>query len=597
MARLDRLPEGPKHAIQIASVIGREFALRLLERITEAGDQLGEIVGELRALELIYEKASYPELAYMFKHALTHDVAYESVLVQRRKTLHQIVGTAIEELYPERIQEHYEALAHHFSEAEDWERAFQYHELASEKSQAAYANRAAADHCRSAIGIADRLGAGVSQARRGALTQRLASCCWLLSEFQASADAFRQAAACAGSASERALLLARASYSYLWNHDYEKTRQFGGQAHELAIANEATAAIAYSFMVRDELELVHGRALGDEAELEACVARAERSGDVAVLTDVLTHLGQRAEWRGEYRRAIDYTQRAVTLAAEHRMPEEALFGHWFLGIASVAIGKYSRGFELLGGALELSERIGDRAVRARLLNTLGWSYAELGCHSLAIEHNRMGTEIAREMVKLGLVAGAPELYANAAINLAGNLTALGELDAAAEQLAAIQEQHDTDDDPWMRWRWALHLQDGLARVDLARGDAERALDRVEAEIVEARERSAQKIEARALELRGRILVFMDRREEAENSLREALAITTRIEHPPVAWRALSLMGEITRRRGNRELAERHFGELRSLVESTASSIERDELRSGFRKMAERLTADPLAAYR
>ena len=209
----------------------------------------------------------------------------------------------------------------------------------------------------------------------------------------------------------------------------------------------------------------------------------------------------------------------------------------------------------------------------------------------------MGTEMAREMVKLGLVAGAPELYANAAINLAGNLTALGELDAAAEQLAAIQEQHDTDKDPWMRWRWALHLQDGLARVDLARGDAERALDRVEAEIVGARERSAQKIEARALELRGRILVFMDRREEAENSLREALAITTRIEHPPVAWRALSLMGEVARRQGDSELAERHFGEVRALVESTASSIERDELRSGFRKMAERLTADPLAGYR
>ena len=125
MARLDRLPEGPKHAIQIASVIGREFALRLLERITDAGEKLDGIVSELRALELIYEKTSYPELAYMFKHALTHDVAYESVLVQRRKTLHRIVGSAIEELYPDRIQEHYEALAHHFGQAEDWERRTQ----------------------------------------------------------------------------------------------------------------------------------------------------------------------------------------------------------------------------------------------------------------------------------------------------------------------------------------------------------------------------------------------------------------------------------------------------------------------------------------
>jgi len=149
----------------------------------------------------------------------------------------------------------------------------------------------------------------------------------------------------------------------------------------------------------------------------------------------------------------------------------------------------------------------------------------------------------------------------------------------------------------MRWRWSLNLQDALARVELAHGDAEQALDRVDAEIAGARDRFAQKIEARGLELRGRILVFMDRREEAENSLREALAIATRIEHPPVAWRALSLMGEVARRQGDSELAERRFGEVRSLVESTASSIERDELRSGFRGMAERLIADPLAAYR
>jgi class 3 adenylate cyclase len=82
MARIDRLEEEPKRAIQIASVIGREFALRLLERLIEAGDRLTGVVHDLRSLELIYEKASHPELAFMFKHALTHDVAYESVLLQ-----------------------------------------------------------------------------------------------------------------------------------------------------------------------------------------------------------------------------------------------------------------------------------------------------------------------------------------------------------------------------------------------------------------------------------------------------------------------------------------------------------------------------------
>src|SRR5262249_30736281 len=72
IARIDRLAEESRRAIQIASVIGREFALRLLARITEAGDRIRTQVEELRGLELIYEKAMHPELAYMFKHALTH---------------------------------------------------------------------------------------------------------------------------------------------------------------------------------------------------------------------------------------------------------------------------------------------------------------------------------------------------------------------------------------------------------------------------------------------------------------------------------------------------------------------------------------------
>jgi tetratricopeptide (TPR) repeat protein len=281
----------------------------------------------------------------------------------------------------------------------------------------------------------------------------------------------------------------------------------------------------------------------------------------------------------------------------NRQPFDALMGRWFLAIGSVAIGDYGRGFEVLNGALELADRIGDRAVKARMLNTMGWCHAEIGCHSHAIEFNRMGTDMAREIVDLGLAAGAPELYANAAINLAGNLIGLGEPAAAAEQLAAIQEQHDSDDDPWMRWRWSLHLHDMTARLALLRGDADAALASVDSEIAGTRGRTIRKIEARALELRGRILLTMDQRSEAETMLRQSLEIATRIEHPPVAWRSLSLLGEIARRNGRDDTAQQRFGELRKLVESKAPSIPSDGLRSEFKGLADKLVSDPLRAYR
>ncbi|MGH7265465.1 MAG: double zinc ribbon domain-containing protein, partial [Candidatus Rokuibacteriota bacterium] len=108
MARIDRLEGSSKKTLQLASVIGREFTCRLLERIADVRGRAEEFLRELTAIELIHERRLFPELAYMFKHALTHDVAYNSLLVQRRKELHRTIGLAVEELYADRLAEHYE---------------------------------------------------------------------------------------------------------------------------------------------------------------------------------------------------------------------------------------------------------------------------------------------------------------------------------------------------------------------------------------------------------------------------------------------------------------------------------------------------------
>src|SRR3990172_10861317 len=117
-ARIDRLEEAPKRTLQLASVIGREFTRRLVDRLAEVRERNEDLLRELTTLELIHERRLYPELVYIFKHALTQDVAYASLLVQRRKELHGLIGLATEELYPDRLPEHYEMLAHHFLLAE-----------------------------------------------------------------------------------------------------------------------------------------------------------------------------------------------------------------------------------------------------------------------------------------------------------------------------------------------------------------------------------------------------------------------------------------------------------------------------------------------
>ena len=151
MARLDRLGDDGKRTVQLASVIGRQFLVRLLARVAGLSERLEGLLRELQALEIIYEQGLVPEPAYIFKHAVIQDVAYNSLLMQRRKALHRAVGEAIEELYQDRLEEHYAELAHHFLQGEVWDKALAYCRQAGEKAMAHSAYREAVGYFEQAL--------------------------------------------------------------------------------------------------------------------------------------------------------------------------------------------------------------------------------------------------------------------------------------------------------------------------------------------------------------------------------------------------------------------------------------------------------------
>jgi tetratricopeptide (TPR) repeat protein len=139
-ARIDRLEENLKRIMQVASVIGREFAFKILQAISGMREDLKSQLMNLQGLEFIYEKSLFPELEYIFKHALTQEVAYNSLLLRRRKEIHERIGKAMEELYPERLEEFYEMLAYHYGRADESGKAYRYLKLSAEKAYARHAN-------------------------------------------------------------------------------------------------------------------------------------------------------------------------------------------------------------------------------------------------------------------------------------------------------------------------------------------------------------------------------------------------------------------------------------------------------------------------
>jgi tetratricopeptide (TPR) repeat protein len=143
-ARIDRLPPDAKRLLHTAAVIGMEVSLSLLQAIAELPEAaVHDGLMHLQAAEFVYETHLFPEHVYTFKHALTHEVAYGSLLPERRCVLHARLVEVVEALYPDRLAEHVERLAHHALRGEVWDKALAYYRQAGDKAMARSAFREA----------------------------------------------------------------------------------------------------------------------------------------------------------------------------------------------------------------------------------------------------------------------------------------------------------------------------------------------------------------------------------------------------------------------------------------------------------------------
>ena len=153
-ARIDRLAPDEKALLQQLSVIGREFPLGLIRQVlTQSEADLYRLLASLQHKEFLYEQPAFPEIEYIFKHALTQEVAYGSVLQERRKAIHERTAQAMEALYRAKLDDHYSELAHHYSRSGNTEKAVEYLHLAGRQAVQRSANVDAITHLTTALDL------------------------------------------------------------------------------------------------------------------------------------------------------------------------------------------------------------------------------------------------------------------------------------------------------------------------------------------------------------------------------------------------------------------------------------------------------------
>jgi predicted ATPase len=151
-ARIDRLAADEKALLHQLAVIGRQFPLSLVRQVVAQSEEtLYHLLASLQRKEFLYEQPAFPEPDYIFKHALTQEVAYGTVLQERRKAIHERTAQAIETLYSANLDEHYSELAHHYTRSGNTEKAIEYLHLAGHQAVQRSANVEAITHLTTAL--------------------------------------------------------------------------------------------------------------------------------------------------------------------------------------------------------------------------------------------------------------------------------------------------------------------------------------------------------------------------------------------------------------------------------------------------------------
>jgi len=333
MARIDRLDETPRQLLQTASVVGREVPLRVLAALWPQPADLPEQLRTLQNLEFLYEQAGR-EPGFVFKHALTQDVAYATLLEGRRRALHAAAGQALETLHAGRLEEVYDRLAYHYARTDDAAKAVRYLTGFADRAAGMHAHSDAARALEDALSHVAGLPTGERDQQLVATAVRLAASYYFLGRFRDTVELLE------------------------------------GQRARMEQLGDDTLVGRFFF------ELAHAHShLGDYQQAVACAERAieaaQHAGDPSTQGKAHYVLCKESMWVARFSQGLEHGRRAVSYL-------EATGERWWLGqslcwqgINLYFMGDLNAALECAADGFAIGEELGDH----RLQSYAAWNHA------------------------------------------------------------------------------------------------------------------------------------------------------------------------------------------------------------------------------
>jgi class 3 adenylate cyclase/predicted ATPase len=523
-ARIDRLPHDAKDLLQTLSVVGREFPMSLIRAVLPKSDEeLARMLNELQLGEFIYEQPALGDTEYIFKHALTQQVSYNSVLQERRRQLHERIGAAIEALYAKSIEDHLDELAHHYSRSGNMPKALEYHERAGRQALQRSAYTDAMRALTAAIELLMRMPESPERDRREfglqtALGPVLMIQGWAAPETERVYLRAQKLAETGGTAAQRfSLLVGLFSTAYVGGRfpeardRLEQTRSFTSQQPEpefLLELHHHDWSIALS---TGELETAQRHVEDGLAFYQAHPGSVPVTPYSAHHPAVCGHAwGAIIFWlRGYPERARRHADQAVSLAHEVGHSPSVIFALSHKANVHQIAREVRPALEAAEAAITIAEKEGVPLFESWARVAKGWALSHLGQAEQGVAQIREALAMASATIG--------EIWRT--YNLAQLAEACGKAERIDEGLEVIVEALDVVQEKGERW-WEAEIHRLKGELLLKQDDHNTVEVQIcfERAIEIAHRQSAKSLELRATTSLARLLDKTERRDEARTML-------------------------------------------------------------------------------
>ncbi|MFQ6100667.1 MAG: tetratricopeptide repeat protein [Anaerolineae bacterium] len=526
-SRIDRLEETDRRVLQVAAVIGRVFSMQVLGGVYPYDDLDGTLqrrMGRLGTLGLVLLEMPGPEPVYMFRHALTQDVAYESLPYARRRELHRRVGAFIETQGREALSERPGFLAHHFFHGQSWFKALNYSLMAGRKAQREYANEAAIAHFERALQAATEVDEPCEEERLDA-HEAVSEVLAIVGRYDEALGHLEQARTIVETQPPSPEQDRRRAELYRETADVCEAKGDYGLALKWLRRGLNIPGIAEA-LEGAGLYLMGGGVFYRLGSHSDAIEWCRRGLDIATAWDgdsrqnVLARgnriMGLILQSLGKIDEAIEYCLRSLTLCQERGDLLGQVKAHNNLAMAYHDRDSWARAIEHYVAAMRLAEQIGYAEGQAEVATNLGEVYRTQGRLEEAREAYRSALRIAEQR---GIMFGVALLHNN----LGATYVRDGRWDRAEEYLERSQALFEEIGSE----RFMAELHRHKAEVALGRGDVDQALDGALRSLEYAQTPQEEGPTWRVL---GRIWRERGELDQAEDGLERALVLATEMEN-------------------------------------------------------------------